>query len=92
MRYALRKKDKIAQELSTPYLDDHILQSLKYYFENRTDEQIQDDLDETDRYSNVRYDVLRINDQADDNCMLEFAILDQEYDVMKLAFLGRVKG
>ena len=92
MRYALRKKDKIAQELSTPYLEDHILQSLKYYFDNHTEEQIQDDIDETDRYSNVRYQVLRINDQADKDCMLEFAILDQQYDVMKLAFLGMVKG
>ena len=44
-------------------------------------------------YTNQRcYDVLQINDIADDNCMLEFAWISTQYDVIKLAFLGRIKG
>lgn len=35
---------------------------------------------------------LRVNDLADDNAMLEFAVIGKEFDVLKLAFLGRMKG
>lgn len=36
--------------------------------------------------------MLRINDIADDNAMLEFVVLRKTYDVLNLSFLGRVKG
>ena len=36
--------------------------------------------------------MLRVNDLADDNAMLEFAVVGQQFDVLKLAFLGRMKG
>lgn len=29
---------------------------------------------------------------TDDNAMLEFAVIGQQYDVLKLSFLGRMKG
>lgn len=35
---------------------------------------------------------MQINDIADDNAMLEFAWIGTQYDVIKLAFLGRMKG
>lgn len=35
------------------------------------------------------YPLLRINDLLDDNAMLEFAVIGQQYDVLKLSFLGR---
>ena len=38
------------------------------------------------------YPLLRINDLTDDNAMLEFAVIGQQYDVLKLSFLGRMKG
>lgn len=38
------------------------------------------------------YPLLRINDLLDNNAMLEFAVIGQQYDVLKLSFLGRMKG
>ncbi len=38
------------------------------------------------------YPILRINDLADDNAMLEFAVIGQRFDVLNIAFLGRMKG
>lgn len=38
------------------------------------------------------YPIMQINDIADDNAMLEFAWIGTQYDVIKLAFLGRMKG
>lgn len=40
----------------------------------------------------ISYPVLRINDVADKDSMLEFAIVEQQYDILKLSFLGRMKG
>lgn len=37
------------------------------------------------------YPLLRINDLLDNNAMLEFAVIGQQYDVLKLSFLGRMK-
>lgn len=32
------------------------------------------------------------NDLSDDNAMLEFAVIGLECDILKLSFLGRIKG
>jgi hypothetical protein len=92
MRYALRKKDKIASAYSEQYLNDHIIQSLNRYFSTHNDSEIAETIEIADKVDNINYPILRINDVADDNCMLEFAVLGQTYDVIKLSFLGRMKG
>ena len=33
-----------------------------------------------------------VNDLSDDNAMLEFAVIGLECDILKLSFLGRIKG
>ncbi|MCM1075985.1 MAG: hypothetical protein NC411_01330 [Bacteroides sp.] len=90
MRYALRNQDKIANSYSKEYLNQHLLASLNQFFKV-VDE---DDLDDywiinTTEY---KYPILRINDLADNNVMLEFAVIDRQLDVFKLAFMGRMKG
>lgn len=92
MRYALRKKDKIASAYSDQYLNDHIIQSLNTYFKTHNDSEIAKTIETTCKVDNINYPVLRINDVADDRCMLEFAVLGQTYDVIKLSFLGIMKG
>ncbi len=96
MRFALRKQEKIASAYSERYLKEHILSSLKSYFEKRKNDDIFNDMDSNDTYTydgrEISYPVLRINDVADKDCMLEFAIVGHQYDVLKLSFLGRMKG
>lgn len=92
MRYALRKKDKIASAYSEQYLNDHIIQSLNAYFKIHNDSEIIGTIEIADKVDNTNYPILRINDVADDNCMLEFAAIGQTYDVLRLSFLGRIKG
>jgi len=92
MRFALRKKDKIASAYSDQYLNDHIIQSLNTYFKIHNDRDIAETIEMADKVDNLNYPILRINDVADDNCMLEFAVLGQTYDVIRLSFLGRMKG
>jgi hypothetical protein len=94
MRYALRKQDKIASVYSEAYLNNHILKSLDSYFENSNDERITDDISQERYATQTResYPLLRINDLSDNNAMLEFAVIGQQYDVLKLSFLGRMKG
>ena len=94
MRYALRKQDKIAAAIGDDYLKNHILKSLDSFFRKSNDECIISSV-ELDTYhteSGESYAVLRVNDLADDNAMLEFAVVGQQFDVLKLAFLGRMKG
>jgi hypothetical protein len=93
MRYSLRNKQKIAAAYSEDYLNKHIIASLDKYF-TQSDEQITDDaMQEFYTTSNgSEYPLLRVNDVADENSMIEVAIVGQQYDVLKLAFLGRVKG
>lgn len=96
MRYALRKQDKIASVYGEVYLKEHIIKSLESYFNRQKYENIIDDINSEVAYTvemrKISYPVLRINDLADDNAMLEFAITDQQYDVLHLSFLGRMKG
>ena len=93
MRFSLRKQEKIASAYSEGYLKEHILSS---YFEKRKNDDIFNDMDSNDTYTydgrEISYPVLRINDVADKDSMLEFAIVGQQYDVLKLSFLGRMKG
>ena len=94
MRYALRKQDKIASVYSEAYLKEHIISSLDSYFGKCDDERIIDDISQ-ERYvsrAGEDYPLLRINDLLDNNAMLEFAVIGQQYDVLKLSFLGRMKG
>lgn len=98
MRYALRNQDKIAAAYGTLYLNDHIIASLDAFFARCKDEDaLNDYMIDCGGISYIEtrnggYEILRINDVADDNAMLEFAWLDTKYDVVKLAFLGRMKG
>lgn len=94
MRYALRKQDKIASTLGDDYLKNHIIKSLDYYFGKCCNERIKDDISQEEYVSRTgeNYPILRINDLTDDNAMLEFAVIGQQYDILKLAFLGRMKG
>lgn len=94
MRYALRKQNKIASVYSKAYLKEHIISSLNSYFGKCDDERIIDDISQ-ERYvshTGEDYPLLRINDLLDNNAMLEFAVIGQQYDVLKLSFLGRMKG
>lgn len=94
MRYALRKQDKIASVFGHDYLKNHIIQSLDSFFANSDDDHIVGaiELDAYQTPSGENYAVLRCNDLADDNAMLEFAVIVQHYDVLHLSFLGRMKG
>ena len=94
MRYALRKQAKIASVYSEDYLNKHIIKSLDSYFGNTSDEHITDDISQEGYVTSTGedYPLLRINDLLDNNAMLEFAVIGQQYDVLKLSFLGRMKG
>ena len=94
MRYALRKQDKIKEVLGKEYLENNILQSLNKYFKSNDDDRIYSDIEPdgyvTD-YGN-KYPLLRINDVANSDAMLEFAVMGQMYDVLNLSYVGRMKG
>lgn len=93
MRYSLRNKQKIAAAYSEGYLNKHIVASLDRYF-TQSDEQITDDAMQEflKTAKGAEYPLLRVNDVADEEAMIEVAIVGQQYDVLRLAFLGRVKG
>lgn len=93
MRYALRNQEKIAAVYSNDYLQQHIIASLKYAFENTPTEVFEEAL--TVEYQTINgknYQIIRVNDLADNDAMLEFAVVGRQYDVLKLAFIGRIKG
>ncbi len=96
MRYALRNQDKISAEYSPKYLKEHIIASLDRFFSSI---QSMEDYEVYiaiigEKYSTGQrdYDILRINDAIEMNSMIEFAWIGTQYDIIKLAFLGRVKG
>lgn len=93
MRFSLRKQDKIKAVLSNEYLENHILPSLRAYFAKNDDEQIYTDIDAMGYYTETGnvYPLLRINDVANENAMLEFVVIGQMYDVLKLSYVGRLK-
>ena len=94
MRYALRKLDKIASAMGEDYLNNHILKSLDKFFTVNDDDNVISsiELDAYQTQSGESYAVLRTNDISDDNAILEFAVVGQQYDILKLSFLGRMKG
>lgn len=94
MRYTLRKQDRIASVYSEAYLNEHIIKSLNSYFGNTKNERIIDDISQEGYVSRTGedYPILRVNDLADDNAMLEFTVIGKQYDMLELAFLGRMKG
>lgn len=93
MRYALRNQEKIAAVYSEDYLNRHILPSLKEAFANTPTEIIEEALTvEFQTINGKNYQILRVNDLADDDAMLEFAVVGRQFDVLKLAFMGRMKG
>lgn len=76
------------------YLNNHILKSLNSFFTQNDDDIVISsiELDAYQTQSGESYAVLRVNDISDVNAMLEFAVIGQQYDVLKLSFLGRMKG
>lgn len=92
MEYALRRQE-IAM-CSPEYVTEHILKSLKSYFGKQDNKRIIDDISQEKYVSPYGgyYSLLRINDLADDNDMLEFAVIGRQHDVLELCFLGRMKG
>lgn len=75
-------------------LKEHIISSLDPYFGKCDDERITDDISQEGYVTSTGedYPLLKINDLADDNAMLEFAVIGLECDILKLSFLGRIKG
>ena len=76
MKYALRRQE-IAM-CSPEYVTEHILKSLNSYFGKQDNKRIMDDISQEKYVSPYGgyYSLLRINDLADDNDMLEFAVID----------------
>ncbi|WP_279071724.1 hypothetical protein [Bacteroides acidifaciens] len=70
------------------------ISSLDSYFGKCDDERITDDISQEGYVTSTGedYPLLKINDLADDNAMLEFAVIGLECDILKLSFLGRIKG
>lgn len=92
MKYALRKQE-IAM-CSPEYVTEHIFKSLNSYFGKQDNKRIIDDISQEEYVGSngTHYPLLRINDLADENAMLEFAVVDWYQDVFELCFLGRMKG
>lgn len=91
MRCALRNQEKIAAAYGTYYLQQHIIASLYKYFADASEEEIEEVL-EYQTINGKEYQVLQINDVADEDAMLEFVIVGRQYDVFRLAFNDRIKG
>lgn len=90
MRYALRNQDKIAASYGEDYLKQHLIASLDNFFKV-VDEDAMGEYYRMDT-GECKYLILRINDLADSNAMVEFAVVGRQFDVLKLAFMGRMKG
>ena len=95
MRDALRNQKKISAAYGPKYLKEHIIANLDRFFSSV---QSMEDYEVYvamigEKYSTGQHDynVLRINDATDMNSMIEFAWIGTQYDIIKLAFLGRVK-
>lgn len=91
MRYALRNQEKIAAAYSNDYLQQHIIASLNDYFVTTSADEIEEALD-FQTINGKEYQILQINDVANEDAMLEFVVIGRLYDVFRLAFNGRIKG
>lgn len=90
MRYALRNQNKIAAAYGADYLQQNLINSLNRFFETVDEDALNDYWVLT--VPGEPFPILRINDMADDNCMVEFAVINKQYDVLQLAYIGRMKG
>lgn len=93
MRYSLRKQEKIKNALGADYLQNNIIASLNQYFK-MSNERILLDIEPNGIVTSAgkQYPLLRINDVANSDAMLEFAVVGQMYDVLNLSYVGRMKG
>lgn len=73
---------------SEAYLKEHIIASLDAFF--KVAEEIT--ADTFVDANGTQLPLFSVNDVADDDCMLDFAIIGIQYDVFKLAYYGRTKG
>ena len=88
LRYALRNQDRITDKLGKGLLD-RMIKSLDNFFANPVD------IDECLNYfqiPNERYHTLGVNDVTNENYMILFYVLSQQYDVVRLAFKDFFKG
>lgn len=90
MRFVLNNKNK----LDNGYLTHNVLPSLRAFF-NRFNEHILGDFLEVNGYIDdwgIEHHILRINDVADENSMLEFIVDGIHSDLWIVHFMGRLKG
>lgn len=94
LNYEVRIKKTRNSHVSPKYVTEHILKSLNSYFGKQDNKRIIDDISQEKYVSPYGgyYSLLRINDLAEDNDMLEFAVIGRQHDVLELCFLGRMKG
>nr|DAL02873.1 MAG TPA: Alpha-lytic protease prodomain [Caudoviricetes sp.] len=87
LTYDIANDDEIVSAYDAAYFIEHVIASLKTAFAE-TPAFIYD------WYVDVDNNTVRINDVADENCMLEFEIvnMDANPNKMVLKFLGRIKG
>lgn len=91
-RYALRNQEKIKEAFGEEYFKNHIIASLDAFFSKPFclyDEKVR-----SRQFYEGKYESLLINDIADKDDMQLFACLTQDfkYDVIRLAYIKRVKG
>lgn len=86
MRYALRNQDKIAAALGDDYLQNHLIASLDCFFRLFDGDAMNDFWIVS---SGTKYPILRINDINFDGAMLEFAVIERRFDVLRLAYIGQ---
>lgn len=97
MRYALRNQAKIAAKLGDEYLRGHIAASLDSFFATATEQTLTEatetvSVPSEDGATEFERQYLRINDVADPDAMQEFVIIGSQWDVIRLAYSGRIKG
>jgi len=88
LRYALRNQDRIADKLGKGSLD-RMIKSLDHFFANPVD--INECLSYF-QFPDERYYTLGVNDVTNENYMILFYVVAQQYDVVRLAFKDFFKG
>lgn len=100
MNYVLNNQKYIVSAYSEDYLNRHIIPSLEEAFANTPIEIVTEAVSiaqiPLEMYFRIinreNYQAILINDIADNNAMLEFAIIGKRFGALKLAFMGRIKG
>lgn len=88
MLYSLPEWAELEQEYGN-YYEAHIKPSLRSYFAEHSPADIFDEIEPEDWR---KCKILRINDTADDNAMLEFWVYRVSPNLLTLGFAGRMKG